>query len=120
MGLASGCEPRPANIDRVRSPTCWQTGSTVARPKGPGMWQRSPEAMTRSESMSSEQPFDNEQKGAKAGLNPMFGDWQHRFRFAPVPYGDGAAKRTAFRKAIQAELTNNFFYTAEVRLEITL
>jgi hypothetical protein len=41
---------------------------------------------------------------------PMFGDWQHRVRFAPVPYGDGGAKRAAFRKAIQAELANKFFY----------
>jgi Holliday junction resolvase RusA-like endonuclease len=53
-------------------------------------------------------------------LNPMFGDWQHRFRFAPIPYGDGGAKRAAFKKAIQAELTNKFFYTGEVRLEVTL
>jgi Holliday junction resolvase RusA-like endonuclease len=76
--------------------------------------------MTAEPSMSSEAPFENERKGATAGLNPMFGDWQHRFRFAPVPYGDGGAKRAAFRKAIQAELTNKFFYTGEVRLEITL
>jgi hypothetical protein len=70
--------------------------------------------------MSSDQPFENEAKGAKAGLNPMFGDWQHRFRFAPVPYGDGGAKRSDFRNAIQAALTNKFFYIGAVRLEITL
>jgi hypothetical protein len=70
--------------------------------------------------MSSDDPFENERKGATAGLNPMFGDWQHRFGLAPIPYGDGGAKRAAFRKAIQAELTNKFFFTGEVRLEITL
>ena len=70
--------------------------------------------------MVSADPFENERKGANAGLNPMFGDWQHRFRFAPVPYADWGAKRAASRKAIQDELTNQFFYTAEVRLEITL
>jgi Holliday junction resolvase RusA-like endonuclease len=67
-----------------------------------------------------EDPYENERKGANAGLNPMFGDWQHRFRFAPVPYGDGGAKRAAFKKAIQAELTNKFFYIGEIRLEIIL
>jgi hypothetical protein len=44
---------------------------------------------TRKENaMESEDPFENERRGANAGLNPMFGDWQHRFRFAPVPYAD--------------------------------
>ena len=65
-------------------------------------------------------PYENERKGANAGLNPMFGDWQHRFQFAPVPYGDGGAKRAAFKEAIQAQLTNKFFYIGEIRLEITL
>lgn len=70
--------------------------------------------------MASEDPFENERKGANASLNPMFGDWQHRFRFAPLPYADGGAKRAAFRRAIRDELTNQFFYTGQVRLEITL
>jgi hypothetical protein len=33
---------------------------------------------------------------------------------------DGGAKRAVFRRAIRDELTNEFFYTGEVRLEITL
>jgi hypothetical protein len=41
--------------------------------------------------------YENERKEADASLNPMFGDWQHRFEFAPMPYGDGGAKRAAFR-----------------------
>jgi Endodeoxyribonuclease RusA len=70
--------------------------------------------------VASKDRYENESNSANAGLNPMFGDWQRRFKFTPVPYGDGGAKRAAFRKAIQAELTNKFFYTNEVRLEITL
>ncbi|MFG1230393.1 hypothetical protein [Xanthobacter wiegelii] len=57
-------------------------------------------------------PFDQqlrlERRGANAGLNPMFGEWQHRFEFAPVPYGNGAAQRGEFRAAIQAELSNKW------------
>jgi len=70
--------------------------------------------------MTADDALDHERKGANAGLNPMFGDWQHRFRFAPVSYREGGAKRAVFREAMQAELTNRFFYTGEIRLEITL
>ena len=61
-----------------------------------------------------------ERAGADAGLNPMFGEWQHRFNFAPVPYGNGAAQRGTFRAAIQAELTNHWLYSHEIHLGITL
>ncbi len=61
-----------------------------------------------------------EQEGASAGLNPMLGEWQQTFKFAPVPYGDGGAKRQAFREAIQAELANRWVYSHEIQLEITL
>ncbi len=70
--------------------------------------------------MDDNDAYEHERGGAKAGLNPMFGDWQHRFEFPPVPYGDGGAKRAAFRCAIQDKLLNRFFYSSEVRLEITL
>ncbi len=74
--------------------------------------------------MSDDMSFDNqaaiEREGANAGLNPMFGEWQHRFDFAPVPYGNGAAQRGAFRTAIQAELTNQWLYSHEIHLDITL
>lgn len=70
--------------------------------------------------MTANDPIEYERRGAGTGLNPMFGDWQHRFNIAPVPYGDGGPKRAAFRQAIQAQLTNQFFYSGEVRLEITL
>ncbi len=64
--------------------------------------------------------YEHELKGADAGLNPMFGEWRQRFDFPPVPYGAGGAKRAAFRKAIQDKLTNKFFFSSEVKLEITL
>lgn len=61
-----------------------------------------------------------EREGVNAGLNPMFGEWQQAFNFAPVPYGDGGAKRQAFRQAMQAELTNRWLYSHEIHLEIIL
>lgn len=74
--------------------------------------------------MADEMSFDEqariEREGADAGLNPMFGEWQHRFEFSPVPYGNGAAQRGEFRSAIQAELKNRWLYSNEIHLEITL
>ena len=61
-----------------------------------------------------------EREGADAGLNPMFGEWQQTFKFAPVPYGDGDAKRQVFHQAIQAALTNRWLYSHEIHLEIVL
>ena len=74
--------------------------------------------------MADEMSFDEqlrlERQGADAGLNPMFGEWQHRFEFPPVPYGNGAAQRGEFRAAIQAELKNRWLYSNEIHLEIIL
>lgn len=70
--------------------------------------------------MHSDEAVEHERKGSNAGLNPMFGDWQHRFDFAPISYAAGGVKRAAFREAIQAELKNKFFYINEVRLDIVL
>jgi hypothetical protein len=66
-------------------------------------------------------PFDREAEGARSGLNPMFGDWQHRFAFAPVPYGDGGRSKREFEARIQAELTDvRWLYSSEVQLDIKL
>jgi Holliday junction resolvase RusA-like endonuclease len=70
--------------------------------------------------MHSDEVLEHERKGADAGLNPMFGDWQHRFEFAPISYAAGGVKRAAFRQAIQTELKNRFLFTNEVRLDIIL
>lgn len=61
-----------------------------------------------------------EREGADANLNPMFGEWQMRFDFPPVPYGNGAAQRGEFRCAIHAELANRWLFSNEIHLEITL
>jgi hypothetical protein len=68
-----------------------------------------------------DEPFHREAAGAKAGINPMFGEWQRKFEFAPVPHGDGGSKRSAFQKQILANLTDaRWMYSNEVRLEIVL
>lgn len=66
-----------------------------------------------------DEAFDKELAGSTAGLNPMFGEWQNTFKFAPVPYGDGGAKRKEFQEAIQSQLKNKWLYSNELRLEIT-
>jgi hypothetical protein len=76
--------------------------------------------MTESEDIGPDAAFDYEVKGAQSGLNPMFGDWQKRFDFAPVSYAASGSKRAAFRGAIQEALDNRFFYSNEVRLDIVL
>ncbi len=76
--------------------------------------------MAKSQDMDPQAAFDHEANGARAGLNPMFGDWQKRFDFAPVSYVAGGAQRAAFRDAIQQALDNKFFYSNEVRLDIAL
>jgi hypothetical protein len=70
--------------------------------------------------MASPDALSMERAGSDARLNPMFGEWQHAFPFAPVPYGDGGAKRAAFRSAIQAQLQNRWIYSHEIQLEIML
>jgi hypothetical protein len=74
--------------------------------------------------LTDEMTFDEqlrlERQGANAGLNPMFGEWQHRFEFPPVPYGNRAAQRGEFRAAIQAELKNHWLFSNEIHLEIIL
>lgn len=76
--------------------------------------------MTLPDEMSFDEQLRLERQSANAGLNPMFGEWQHRFDFQPVPYGNGAAQRGEFRAAIQAELKNRWLYANEIHLEITL
>ena len=70
--------------------------------------------------MTDEEAFDNERKGASVGLNPMFGDWQHRFELPPIPHGDGTQSGRHFRARSRPPFPNQFFYSTEVRVEITL
>lgn len=41
----------------------------------------------------SEEDVSTEAAGAKAGINPMFGEWRQRFDFPPVPTGGRAGRR---------------------------
>jgi hypothetical protein len=72
------------------------------------------------EEPSPDDPIFVERRGADAGINPMFGEWQKTFNFAPVPYRDGGARLRAFHEAMAAELTNRWIYSHEVQLDITL
>ena len=69
--------------------------------------------------MANYNPYEIDGAGAEAGSNPMFGQWQRRFKFAPVPHGNGAALRD-LRKKVQAELSNNFLFTNEIAATFTL
>lgn len=70
--------------------------------------------------MSFDEALDIERKGANAGLTPMFGEWQRRLPFAPVPYGNGRAL-AAFKDAVHKHLADvQFLYSSELQLEITL
>ena len=73
-----------------------------------------------SEDMSIDEPFHIEQEGAISGLNPMFGEWQKTFKFAPVPYRDGSERRKQFRQEMQEQMTNKWSYSHEVKVYITL
>ena len=67
-----------------------------------------------------DEAFEREAAGARAGLNPMFGEWSRAFPFAPVTYGAGADRRAKFREDVRAAITTQFLYTHDVQLEITL
>ena len=68
-----------------------------------------------------DEAFQIEAAGAKACLNPMFGEWRQRFAFPPVPHrGSGGPARTAFQAKIQEGLTNRSVFWGEVQVIITL
>ncbi|MNR90633.1 Endodeoxyribonuclease RusA [compost metagenome] len=67
-----------------------------------------------------ERALEIEAAGAKAGLNPMFGEWAHTFNFAPVPYGNGGAKRGEFRRMIQEDINTKWMFSANIQVDIVL
>lgn len=67
-----------------------------------------------------DEPFEIERRGAAAGINPMFGDWQQRFDLEPVSYANGGNARAAFRAAVRAQLTNKFVFVGEISLRVVL
>jgi hypothetical protein len=72
--------------------------------------------------LTDEMAFDEqlrlERKGANAGLNPMFGEWQHRFSFRPFLME--TARRSAESSAPRFRgAQNHWLFSNEIHLEIT-
>jgi Holliday junction resolvase RusA-like endonuclease len=59
-----------------------------------------------------------EAAGARAGLNPMMGEWRGRFEFPPVPHGSPG--RAEFQSRMRNELNQQFLFNGEVQVTITL
>ena len=67
------------------------------------------------------EPLEIEAQGYKAGYNPMFGEFNRRFDFAPIPYSGSKNNRRKFIKQVRRELADvKFVYFGEVKLDITL
>lgn len=67
-----------------------------------------------------DEQFEIERRGAAAGFNPMFGEWQQRFDLEPVSYANGGNARTAFKTAFRAQLTNKYVFVGGVSLRVVL
>ena len=79
------------------------------------------ETNSRGQSMEMpEEPFHTESKGAENGVNPFFGEWRQRFRFSPVASTAKPERRQNFRQRIQEAIGCSFYFTDEVKVEITL
>jgi|Cruoilmetagenom7_1024161.scaffolds.fasta_scaffold41377_1 Holliday junction resolvase RusA-like endonuclease len=69
---------------------------------------------------STENPFLIESSGASKGVNPFFGEWRQKFKFPPVASTAKADRRKDFRTAIQSAIDSKYYFTDEVKVEITL
>jgi Holliday junction resolvase RusA-like endonuclease len=69
---------------------------------------------------SPEEPFHTESIGASKGINPFFGEWRHKFNFSPVPHTANGARRKEFCEKVQSEIGCSYYFTDEVKVEITL
>lgn len=67
-----------------------------------------------------EEPFHTESAGANRGVNPFFGEWRRKFDFSPVPHTANGARRQTFRERLQSEIGCSYYFTDEVKAEITL
>ena len=61
-----------------------------------------------------------ELRGTQEGINPRFGEWRQRFSFPPVSYSNQSERKKQFKDQVYNDLTNNFLFTNEVQLIITL
>lgn len=67
-----------------------------------------------------EEPFYTESKGVANGVNPFFGEWHQEFRFPPVSHTAKGDKRQEFQKRLQSEIACVYYFTDEVKVDITL
>ena len=67
-----------------------------------------------------EGPLEIESAGAKMGVNPFFGEWRKCFYFSPVPHTARADKRAAFRERMRNDIDCRYYFTDEVKVEISL
>lgn len=67
-----------------------------------------------------EEPFEIEQRGYDAGVNPFMGEWRKTFNFPPVSYANKSELKQAFKTRVRKELGNKFVYSHQVTLAITL
>lgn len=69
---------------------------------------------------STEDPILIESRGVSKGVNPFFGEWRKNFKFSPVASTAKADRRKEFRTAIQSAIDNKYYFTDEVKVEISL
>lgn len=67
-----------------------------------------------------DEPFEIERRGAKAGINPMFGEWQQTFHIEPVSYANSGNARSAFKQAVRSQLANKYVFIGEISLRVVL
>ena len=67
-----------------------------------------------------DEPFYTESCGASAGVNQFFGEWSGVFKFPPVSHTAKFERREEFRLQFQKEMGCRFYFTDEVKVQITL
>ncbi len=67
-----------------------------------------------------DEPFHTESRGASAGANPFFGEWRGVFKFPPVSHTAKLKRREEFRLKVQKDVGCSYYFTDEVKVQITL
>lgn len=55
-----------------------------------------------------DEPFEIECRGAVAGINSMFGEWQQTFDLEPFSYANAGNARAAFKTIVREQLTSKY------------
>jgi Holliday junction resolvase RusA-like endonuclease len=64
--------------------------------------------------------FETERKGFEMGNNPFMGEWKKTFNFPPVSYSNKSSAKRKFKEKLISQLGNNFVFSHQVVLTITL